>query len=92
MIMKLSKTLTIVNKLGLHARAATKLVQMANSYDCHIELSQGEQSAPANSVLALLMLESSQGKQVTLTCDGQDAETAMIEIENLIANKFDENE
>ncbi len=90
--MKLVKTLTIINKLGLHARAATKLVQLANNYDCKTELQQGEQAAPANSVLALLMLESGQGKEVTITCDGEDAESAMQAIEDLIANKFDEGE
>jgi phosphocarrier protein NPr len=91
-IMKLSKTLTIINKLGLHARAATKLVQLANSYECDIMLQQGDQEAPANSVLALLMLESSQGKQINLMCEGKDAQKAMNDIENLIANRFDEDE
>lgn len=90
--MKVSKTLTIVNKLGLHARAAIKLVQLANSYQCDVVLQQGDHEAPADSVLALLMLESSQGKQVTLICDGQDAQEAFEEIEDLIANKFDESE
>jgi len=90
--MKISETLTITNKLGLHARAATKLVKLANSYECDIMLQQGENEAPANSVLALLMLESSQGKQVTLTCDGNDAQEAMDDISHLIVNKFDEDE
>lgn len=90
--MKVSKTLTIVNKLGLHARAAIKLVQLANSYQCNVSLQQGDQEAPADSVLALLMLESSQGKQVTLTCEGKDAQEAFDEIADLIANKFDEGE
>jgi phosphocarrier protein NPr len=90
--MKVVKTLTILNKLGLHARAATKLVQIANSYTCDIQLQQGDQSAPANSVLALLMLESSQGKQVTVSCEGEDAQSALDEIEYLIVNKFDEGE
>lgn len=90
--MKVSKTLTIVNKLGLHARAAIKLVQLANSYQCDVVLQQGDQEAPADSVLALLMLESSQGKQVTLICEGKDAQEAFNEIEGLIANKFDEGE
>lgn len=90
--MKVSKTLTIVNKLGLHARAAIKLVQLANSYQCDVMLQHGDQEAPADSVLALLMLESSQGKQVTLVCEGKDAQEAFDEIEDLIANKFDESE
>ncbi len=90
--MKLVKNLKILNKLGLHARAATKLVQLANNFESNIELIQGDQQAPANSVLALLMLESSQGKEVTVVCEGLDANEAMHEIENLIANKFDEHE
>jgi len=90
--MTLSKTLTIVNKLGLHARAATKLVQLANQYECDVQITQGDQTAPANSVIALLMLGSGMGKQVTVTCEGKDAELAMQEIENLIVNKFDEGE
>lgn len=90
--MKVSRTLTIVNKLGLHARAAIKLVQLANSYQCEVRLQQGDQEAPADSVLALLMLESSQGKQVTLSCEGKDAQAAFDEIADLIANKFDEGE
>ncbi|MGB3724153.1 MAG: HPr family phosphocarrier protein [Glaciecola sp.] len=90
--MQLVKTLTIMNKLGLHARAATKLVQLANNYECDITLQQDEQSAPANSVLALLMLGGNQGKEVTVTCEGEDAEQAMKDITDLIANKFDEGE
>lgn len=90
--MELIKTLTIINKLGLHARAATKLVDVANKYQCDVQLQQDEQLAPANSVLALLMLGSGKGKQVTVICNGPDAEQAMADIENLIANKFDEGE
>lgn len=90
--MELVKTLTIINKLGLHARAATKLVDLANQYESDILIEQDEQSAPANSVLALLMLGSGMGKQVTVKCKGNDAEAAMHDIENLIANKFDEGE
>jgi len=90
--MEIVKTLTILNKLGLHARAATKLVDLANQYECEILIEQDEQSAPANSVLALLMLGSGKGKQVTVKCNGKDAEAAMHDIENLIANKFDEGE
>lgn len=90
--MELIKTLTIINKLGLHARAATKLVELANQYESEILIEQGEQSAPANSVLALLMLGSGMGKEVTVKCNGEDAQAAMDDIENLIANKFDEGE
>ena len=90
--MQLRRKVEITNKLGLHARAATKLVQLANKHDANITLLQGDSSAPANSVLALMMLESSQGKTVEIVCDGNDAEAAMDAITSLIKNKFDESE
>jgi len=89
---KVEKQLTIVNKLGLHARAATQLVQLANQFDASITLIQGDKSADANSVLGLMMLESHQGEQVDVISDGPDAEQAMDAIEALIAGKFNEEE
>ncbi len=88
----ITRMLTITNKLGLHARAATKLVQLANQFDADIELTQGDNKAPANSVLALMMLESGQGRTVEVNCRGKDAEAAMMAISELIENKFDESE
>lgn len=88
----ITKLLTITNKLGLHARAATKLVQLANMFAADIQLTQGDNTAPANSVLALMMLESGQGKTVEVTCKGKDAQAAMQAISELIENKFDESE
>ncbi|MFQ3251003.1 HPr family phosphocarrier protein [Glaciecola sp.] len=90
--MIIEKQLTIVNKLGLHARAATQLAKLANQFESKITIHQGEKEAFANSVLALMMLESSQGKQVLLRCEGNDAESAIEAIENLIVNKFNEDE
>jgi phosphocarrier protein NPr len=90
--MIVEKQLTIVNKLGLHARAATQLAKLANQFKSSITIHQDDKEAFANSVLALMMLESSQGKQVVLRCDGEDAEIAMQAIENLIVNKFNEAE
>ena len=62
--MRVEKTLTIVNKLGLHARAATQLVQLANQFDAEITLKKGDKEANANSVLGLMLMESHQGEQV----------------------------
>jgi phosphocarrier protein NPr len=90
--MIIEKKLTITNKLGLHARAATQLAKLANQFEATITIHQGDKEAFSNSVLALMMLESSQGKQVLLRCDGIDAENAMQAIENLIVNKFNEDE
>ncbi|MEC8374126.1 MAG: HPr family phosphocarrier protein [Pseudomonadota bacterium] len=88
----IEKTMTIVNKLGLHARAATQLVQLANQFDAKIVLKKEDKEADANSVLGLMMLESHQGEQVTVVVDGDDAPAAMAAIEQLIAGKFNEKE
>ncbi|WP_414829851.1 HPr family phosphocarrier protein [Alteromonas sp. H39] len=90
--MKTSKTVTIVNKLGLHARAATQLVQVANKFDAKVTLLKGEKEADANSVLGLMMLESHQGEQVEIISDGEDAEEALEAIASLIDGKFNEEE
>ncbi|MFT4732210.1 MAG: phosphocarrier protein NPr [Gammaproteobacteria bacterium] len=90
--MIIEKQLTITNKLGLHARAATQLAKLASQFEAVITMHQGDKDAFASSVLALMMLESSQGKKVLLRCDGIDAENAMQAIENLIVNKFNEGE
>jgi len=90
--MTLEKTLTIVNKLGLHARAATQLVQLANRFDANIVLLKGDKEAQANSVLGLMMLESHQGEQVKVVVEGNDAQAALEAIETLIEGKFNEDE
>ena len=84
------KQMLIQNKLGLHARAATKLVQLANQFDANITIKQGDKQANADSVMALLMLESSMGKHIEVHTDGDDAKEAMDAIEELINKKFDE--
>ena len=89
---KLEKQILIVNKLGLHARAATELVKVANQFDAQVTLQQGEKSASANSVLGLMMLESSQGKTVNVISEGDDAEAALKAVETLIGDKFNEEE
>ena len=90
--MTIEKTLTIVNKLGLHTRAATQLVQLANQFDAKIILVKGEKQADANSVLGLMMLESHQGEQVKVVVEGKDEEQALKAIETLIEGRFNEDE
>ena len=88
----MEKDLVIVNKLGLHARAATQLANLANQFDAQVTLVQGDKSASANSVLGLMMLESSQGKSVKVKSEGQDAQAALDAVEKLIAERFNEDE
>lgn len=85
-----AKQLLIQNKLGLHARAATKLVQLANRFEAKITIKSDDREACADSVMALLMLESSMGKYITVHTEGKDAQLAIEAIETLINQKFDE--
>lgn len=89
---RLEKTLVIINKLGLHARAATQLVQLANTFSATVTLHLGNKQASANSVLGLMMLEGNQGKEVTVVSEGQDAAQALAAVEALIAGRFNEAE
>ena len=90
--MTLERRLLIQNKLGLHARAATQLVKLANQFAAQITIVQGDKSAQANSVLGLMMLESHMGKEITVICEGEQAQQAMQAIEQLVASKFNEAE
>ena len=87
---KVEREVAIVNKLGLHARAATKLAVLASEFEADITLIQGEKKASAASVLGLLMLETGQGKKIRLIAEGPDAEPAMDAICALINARFDE--
>jgi phosphocarrier protein NPr len=89
---RLEKTFVIINKLGLHARAATQLVQLANNFSATVTLNLGAKQASANSVLGLMMLEGNQGKEVTVVSEGEDAAEALAAVEALIVGRFNEEE
>ena len=88
--MTISRELFIRNRLGLHARAAIKLVELAQSFTAVITITNGDNSATADSVMGLLMLDSAQGQKIIVSADGQDAKPALIAISNLIEAGFDE--
>jgi len=90
--MRSEGTFLIRNKLGLHARAATVLAQLAVKFDATITLFQDGKQAAGDSVLALMLLESSQGKEVKVVCEGPDAEPALNSIGELIEQRFHEHE
>ncbi|MBU2112332.1 MAG: HPr family phosphocarrier protein [Gammaproteobacteria bacterium] len=90
--MKYTEDVTIVNQLGLHARAATKLAQLCQQFSARIELQQDGKTADASSVLALLMLASSKGKTVQICAEGDDGEQALHAVAALIRNGFDEEQ
>ncbi|MGH7281553.1 MAG: HPr family phosphocarrier protein [Polyangiaceae bacterium] len=85
-----SGSFQIVNALGLHARAATKLVQLASKYPCEVELARGEQTANGKSVMGVLLLCGSKGTIVDVRARGDGAEECVTAIGALIASRFGE--
>ncbi len=86
----ITKKLTILNKLGLHARAAAKVVSLANEFESTIIITKDGKNADARSIMKLLMLSASQGSRINIEVDGTDQKDAMKSIEKLFNNKFDE--
>ncbi len=80
----------IVNELGLHARAATKLVQLAGRYRAEVEVQNDGQVANAKSVMGVLLLCGAKGAQITVRARGEDAGEAVHALGELIASRFGE--
>lgn len=80
----------VANRLGLHARAAVKLVQAANRYESHITISTNDICADAKSILGVLTLAAGQGTKLVIGTEGPDEDEAMEEIQTLIADGFGE--
>lgn len=87
-----TNTLTIRNKLGLHARASAKLTRLAEQFDCEIWLSRGARRVNAKSIMGVMMLAASQGTQVELETSGKDEITAMEALSTLVNDYFGEAE
>jgi phosphocarrier protein NPr len=84
----IKQTITIQNKLGLHARATIKLVELVNSFDATITIRHQDKQADADSVLGLLVLETCYGQEIEIIASGNEAEQAMLAVTKLIADKF----
>lgn len=80
----------IVNDLGLHARAASKLVALANKFDCEVWVGQGGREVNAKSILGVLMLAAAKGTTISVRCDGDDATQAQLKLGELIKDGFGE--
>ncbi len=89
---QLERTLIITNKLGLHARAATKLAQLCQKFNAKVTVELNDKQADASSVMALMLLAGSQGKEVCVQTEGEDAEEALNEVCQLFTDKFEEGE
>lgn len=87
-----SRTIAIPNKRGLHARASAKFARMASDFQADITVIRGELSVPGNSILDLLTLGASQGKEITITAQGPEAEAVVEMLYDLVARGFDEED
>ena len=87
-----SVSVEIVNKLGLHARAAAKLTHLAGNYQCDIWLSRSGRRVNAKSIMGVMMLAAGKGTSVVIEAEGADAEQAISALTKLIADKFGEGE
>ncbi len=85
-----ARTFTIVNTLGLHARAAAQLVQTANRYRSEIHVEKDGMQVNGKSIMGVLTLAAAQGATILVTCEGEDAEAAMGALAKMIENGFGE--
>lgn len=91
--MVVERSLEIVNRLGLHARAAAKLVHLTSSFDSRILLvTEDGEEIDAKSILGILLLAAGQGTRLTVRCDGVDEAAALDAVEAMFADRFGEGE
>jgi phosphocarrier protein len=83
--------LQIMNELGMHARAATKFVQIANKYQSAILVEKDGQEVNGKSIMGVLMLVAAKGSYVTVKCQGDDADQALAALAQLVKDKFGED-
>ena len=83
-------SVTISNKLGLHARASAKLTKLAGSFPCEVWMSKGERRINAKSIMGVMMLAAGKGSTVTIDTEGDRADEALQAMLALIADKFGE--
>ncbi|KPP99783.1 HPr family phosphocarrier protein [Marinobacter sp. HL-58] len=86
------RPITIINKLGLHARAAAKLVATASEFESSVHISRNDRKVDAKSIMPVMMLAASQGTEVELIADGPDEAEAIEALVELINNYFGEGE
>jgi phosphocarrier protein HPr len=88
---KIEKELTVVNRLGLHARPAAMFVRIASRHRAEIWVAKEGEEVNGKSIMGLMMLAAGQGSKLRIRCDGSDADKAMEELEQLIKAGFNED-
>ena len=90
--MTASRSVEIVNKRGLHARASAKFVKMASTFDAEVTVSKDGSTVDARSIMGLMMLAAGPGCCIEIAAEGSEAEPALDALAQLVANRFDEDE
>jgi phosphocarrier protein len=85
-------TTTVINKLGLHARASAKLTKLAGSFPCEIWISKGERRVNAKSIMGVMMLAAGLGSELSIETEGEQAQEAMDALLALMADRFGEGQ
>ena len=88
----IDQQIEIINKLGLHARAAAKLVNIASSFTSHVDIEKNGQRVNGKSIMGVMMLAAAKGSMITLHIDGNDSHECLQSLSHLINNRFDEDE
>ena len=90
--MEISRNVEIINKLGMHARAAAKFVKLASSFKSDIDIEKDSRRVNAKSIMGVMMLAASKGSTVTIHAKGSDAKNSIDALEELINDRFDEDD
>jgi len=85
-------TLTIINKLGLHARAAARFVQVASGFESDITVIHGNKEVSGKSIMGVMMLAAGMGSSIQIIANGRDEEAALNRLEELVLDRFGEHE
>ena len=84
------RVVPIVNRLGMHARAAAKFVSLASQYAADIHVSRDQQRVNGKSIMGVMMLAAAQGSEITIEAEGEDAGEALDALADLVADRFGE--
>ena len=87
-----TREFAIVNKLGLHARAASKFVTVASQYEADIKVSKDGREVSGKSIMGVMMLAAARGSRIEVSAEGDDAEAALDALEELVRDRFGEGQ
>lgn len=87
----MERTVDIINRLGLHARAAAKFTTLASKFSADVRVRKDAREVSGKSIMGVMMLAAAQGSQVTLIAEGEDAAQALDELAGLVADRFGED-